>query len=49
MEQTALFYGFYFNKTYIWLDDTQQNYNMPVAYIMAAAFYFLVSLILMVK
>ena len=49
MEQTVLFYGFYFNKTYIWVDETQQNYNMPVAYIMATAFYFLVSLILMVK
>ncbi len=49
MEHTVLFYGFYFNKTFLSFDNTVQNYNMPVAYIMAATFYFLVSLVLMVK
>ena len=49
MEQTVLFYGFYFNKTYLWLDDMPEEYNMPIAYLMATAFYFLVSLALMVK
>ena len=52
MENTILFYGYYFNKTFEWsVDSTNvsiENYNMPLAYILAILIYLIVSLILMV-
>lgn len=49
MAQTALFMGFYFNKTYVLLEQTQQHYNMPLAYLLATFAYFTISLIAMVR
>ncbi|XP_013380167.1 transmembrane channel-like protein 7 isoform X2 [Lingula anatina] len=46
MEDTILFYGQYFNKTFL---DKQTVYNMSLAYLLATAAYFLLSLILMVR
>ncbi|XP_074647256.1 transmembrane channel-like protein 7 [Tubulanus polymorphus] len=51
LERTILFYGYYFNKTYI--DQTIKQghvtvYNMPLAYLLATGAYYLVSLLLLV-
>ncbi|ELT96458.1 hypothetical protein CAPTEDRAFT_150917 [Capitella teleta] len=48
MEKTYLFTGFYFNKTLIY-GDSHQHYNMPVAFLLATAAYFTITLIAMVK
>ena len=45
MENTILFYGFYFNKT---SPTTDVKYQMPLGYMLVTVAYFFISLILMV-
>ena len=58
MEQTVLFTGYYFNKTYFYeprdpddidLGYGDLKYNMPLAFLLTTTAYFLVILILMVN
>nr|UYL70871.1 Tmc487a [Platynereis dumerilii] len=51
MERTVLFYGYYFNKTMDMstLDVSWQNYNMPLAHLLAVFLYFFCSLVVMVR
>lgn len=50
MENTVLFAGYYFNKTLFIGDDKEGiHYNLPLAYLITSAVYFLVILILMVN
>ncbi len=50
MEYTVLFYGYYFNKTFVWNEEntTTQHYNMPLAYILTILVYLMLSLMIMV-
>ena len=50
MENTPVFMGYYFNRTYTnVLTKGQVLYDMSTAYLLAVVAYFLVSLFLMVR
>ena len=53
MENTYLFYGFYSGSSLSVgisvVSDFVSSYNLPFAYIIVTAIYFIVSLILMVR
>lgn len=49
MENSVLFQGFYFNKTFYFDDSISVHYNMPVALLLITAAYFTVAVIVMVR
>ena len=50
MENTLLFYGYYDNAaTVIQTSSTYFFYNIPLAYLLVSFFYFLLSLVLVVR
>ncbi|XP_077979713.1 transmembrane channel-like protein 7 [Glandiceps talaboti] len=50
MELTELFYGYYYSSDLlVEVNGTQISYNMPLAYILVAISYFVISLLLMVR
>ena len=49
MEQTVLFYGMYADRELAITGLFTYNYNLPVAYLVTVAAYFLTSLAFMVR